>query len=61
VAIETGPDLLTVAEVGRRLTVSPRTVERLIEAGTLRIVRVSPKARRIKRTELEAYLERQGA
>lgn len=56
---ETGPELLKIDEVARRLTVSRRTVERLIENGDLRVFRVSPKARRIRASELAAYLERQ--
>ena len=47
---------LTLKEVAWRLRVSKRTVERLIEQGQLRAVRVSPRRRIVTPEDLAAYL-----
>lgn len=51
--------LLTTAEVAARLRVSRRTVERLIAAGRLRVLRTSPGRVVIEERELDAYLAAQ--
>lgn len=48
-------ELLTLDDVAERLLVSRRTVERLVGAGRIRVVRVGRRVR-VKSTELEAYL-----
>ncbi len=47
---------LTLKEVAWRLRVSKRTVERLLEHGHLRAVRVSPRRRIVTPEDLAAYL-----
>jgi len=49
--------LLDLEEAAQQLTVSRRTVERLVNEGSLRSVRV-PHSRRIARSDLEAFVER---
>lgn len=48
--------LFEVDEVAARLRVSARTVERLIEAGSLPAVKVSPRETRVRPADLEAYI-----
>jgi excisionase family DNA binding protein len=49
-------ELLTIDEVAARLTVSRRSVERLLREGRLRCIRPSPGRVAITETELRAYL-----
>ena len=51
-------DLLTLDQVADRLQVSRRTVERLVAAGRIRIVRIG-RAIRVTERELEAYVAAQ--
>jgi len=51
-------DLLTLNDVADRLQVSRRTVERLVAAGRIRIVRVG-RLIRVTERELEAYVAAQ--
>lgn len=48
--------LLTKAEAADRLRVSPRTLDRLISAGRIRVVHPSPGRTVIEERELNAYL-----
>ncbi len=48
--------LLTLDDVARRLTVSRRTVERLVAAGRIRVLRPSPGTIRVDAREVDAYL-----
>ncbi len=48
--------LLTIEQAARELTVSKSTVERLVRAGRLRVIRPSPGTVRITRDEVNAYL-----
>jgi excisionase family DNA binding protein len=48
--------LLTFAEAAERLTVSRRTLERLVKAGRIRALAVSPGRRAIEEREVDAYL-----
>jgi excisionase family DNA binding protein len=50
------PRPLTLKEVAGRLRISKRTVERLIERGRLRAVRVSPRRRIVTPEDLGAFL-----
>jgi excisionase family DNA binding protein len=52
--------LLTIPEVAEQLRVSKRTVERLISAGRIPVVRVASQRRFVRRTDLESYVERLG-
>jgi len=52
------PDLLTLDQVADQLQVSRRTVERLVAAGRIRIVRVG-RLIRVTERELEAYVAAQ--
>ncbi len=49
-------ELLTVPEAAQRLRVSVRHARRLIAAGRLRVVRLSPRVTRVKTTELDAFI-----
>ena len=49
--------LFEIGEIAARLRVSTRTVERLIEAGTLPAVKVSPRETRVRPSDLERYIE----
>lgn len=51
-------ELLTLNEVAEHLTVSRRTVERLISAGRIRVVRVGRRVR-VTTRELEAFIASQ--
>ncbi len=54
------PDLLTVEQVAKRLSVSARTVWRMLARGTLpQPIRYSRKLVRWKSTDLAAWLEQQ--
>lgn len=55
VAVATDP-LLRTAEVARALSVSPRTVVRLVASGQMPGVRIGGQIR-VSRTELAKYLE----
>lgn len=48
--------LLTIAQVAERLTVSRRTVERLVKTGRIRVVHPSPGRSAVTERELEAYV-----
>lgn len=48
--------MLTLEQVARELAVSRRTVERLVAAGRIRVVRPSPGTVRVEPKELAAYL-----
>jgi excisionase family DNA binding protein len=50
--------LLTVEEVAEKLRLGPRTVYRLIEAGKLKVIKISRKAYRISEKELIRFLKR---
>lgn len=49
-------ELLTLPEVAEELRLSRRTVERLVRAGRIRVVRPSPGRTMVERRELNAYL-----
>jgi excisionase family DNA binding protein len=51
-------DLLTVKEAAAALRISRATMYRLIDAGEVRRVRVTERCVRVKRLEVERYLER---
>lgn len=53
------PDLLTVAEVARRLSTSTRQVWRLIHDGDLDTLRVGSRAVRVPLVSLTGYIARQ--
>ena len=54
-----GPTLmLTYEQVAKELQVSGRTIERMVAAGTLCAIRVTPRVLRIRRTDLERYVKR---
>lgn len=48
--------LLTLDDVAERLTVSRRTVERLVALGRIRVVHPSPGRVRVEPREVDAYL-----
>ena len=48
--------LLTLADVALALSVSRRTVERLVAAGRIRVVRPSAGVVRVEPRELDAYI-----
>jgi len=48
-------ELLTLDEVAEKLRVSRRTVERLVDAGRIRVLRVGRRVR-VAETELETYV-----
>jgi excisionase family DNA binding protein len=52
------PDGMTIEDVAKRLSVSTRTVRRLIDAEELETYRLSPQLIRVTRESYEAYLER---
>ncbi len=52
--IDNDDDLLTVAEVARRLGVTPHTVYRWIATGRLPAIRFSRKVIRVRKSDLEA-------
>jgi excisionase family DNA binding protein len=49
--------LLTIRETAERLTISEKTVRRLIDAGVLPAVRVSAGAIRVEQAELDEWLQ----
>ncbi len=51
--------LLTYAQTAEAFGVDKRTVERLVAAGELPVIYVSPGAPRIHRDDLDAFIERQ--
>lgn len=53
-------ELMTVGEVAEALAVSVSTVWRLIRRGELRHVRPRPTLVRIRRADLEAFMEARG-
>jgi excisionase family DNA binding protein len=55
----TDPVYLTVAEVGRRLSLGRTTVWKLISDGELETVRLSERAVRVPVASVEAYVARQ--
>lgn len=52
------PDLMTIDEVGERLRLSRRHVQRLLTMGKLESVLVSRQCRRISKGQLAAYISR---
>lgn len=50
-------ELLTLQQVGEVLQVSRRTVERMIERGELTAIRIGPRLIRIRRADLNAYIQ----
>ena len=50
--------LLTLAEVARRLGISPRSLSRLIASGDLPVVRLSSRVIRVSPADLADYIER---
>ena len=48
--------LLSVREVADRLRISTRSVHLLIRRGSLRAVRLGPRATRVKAAEVERYI-----
>jgi excisionase family DNA binding protein len=53
--------LLRKTDVGQRLNVSKRTVERLMKTGELKAVRINSRVTRITAESVEAYLRRVAA
>ena len=51
------PVLLKIVEAAQYLGVSRSSIYRLIEEGTLKVLRPVPDAPRIARADLEAYVE----
>lgn len=56
--MERDDELLTVDEAARLLTISKPTVWRMIRAGELPVVKIAKRSRRIKRSDIEAYISR---
>lgn len=57
--LQTGPTLaLTVDEAARELRVSKSQIWEWIRTGQLRSVSLAPKVRRIRRADLEAFMDR---
>lgn len=52
------PTLLTIEDVAKSLTVSTRTVRRLIRLGKLKAKRISYRIVRIRPIDLEEYLQK---
>ena len=50
-------NLLTIRDVAEKLRLNPRTVYRLIEAGSLRAIKISRKAYRVSEKELIRFLK----
>jgi excisionase family DNA binding protein len=50
--------LITVKEAASRLSVSVRTVQRLINAGKLPCLKVGPKTRRISEADLDSFIQK---
>jgi excisionase family DNA binding protein len=59
VAAERDRDVVTVAEAGRRLSVSYSTVQRLIYAGELDTLRVGSRGVRVLVRSIDAYIDRE--
>jgi excisionase family DNA binding protein len=55
-AMDSPSDLLTVAEVGRILSLGKSTIYRLIEQGEIESVDLGPKSKRVSRLALERFL-----
>ncbi|WP_392391038.1 helix-turn-helix transcriptional regulator [Nocardioides sp. LHD-245] len=54
---ESNPDpLLDLAQAAAYLTLSERTVRRLVASGQLGCIQLSPRKMRIRRSELERYV-----
>lgn len=52
------PTLLTIEDVAKSMTVSTRTVRRLIRLGKLKAKRISYRIVRIRPIDLEEYLQK---
>jgi excisionase family DNA binding protein len=50
--------LITVKEAASRLSVSVRTIQRLIAAGKLPCLKVGPKTRRISEADLDSFIQK---
>lgn len=50
-------ELLTLPQVARELQVNRRTVNRYVEAGRLRVIRISTKNVRVDRADFEKFLK----
>lgn len=53
---EEGPRLLTLDEAARALSVSRRTVDRLVRDEELRTIHLSPRMVRVEVVEIDRYL-----
>jgi excisionase family DNA binding protein len=51
-------NLLTLEQVASKLAVSKRSVQRIIKAGQIEVLRLSPGIVRVRDTALERYLDR---
>ena len=49
------PELLTIADLVERWQVSDRTIRHLVAAGELPVVTISPRTRRFRSDDVEAY------
>ncbi len=49
-------EMLTPAQVGAELNISPRYVRAWIRAGTLPASKLGPRTQRVRRDDLEAFL-----
>ncbi|HEX75487.1 MAG TPA: helix-turn-helix domain-containing protein [Dehalococcoidia bacterium] len=56
--MERDDELLTVDQAARLLTISKPTVWRMIRAGELPVVKIAKRSRRIKRSDILAYISR---
>ncbi len=52
------PEHLTVAQVAKHLSVSEKTIRRLIREGELQATRIGPRALRVSQPQLQSFLER---
>lgn len=51
-------ELLPVAQCATELTISARTMEKVIASGEIPVVRIARRVRRIRRSDLDAYIAR---
>ena len=51
------PTMLTIAQTAQQLGVHPRTVHRFMASGELPFVRLTPRAVRIRNTDVEALIQ----
>jgi excisionase family DNA binding protein len=55
------PVLITVKEAAQRLSVSPRSVWKLVASGALPVVKVGARSTRISTEELSNFIQRGGS